>query len=260
MISSLNNQQVKNIKMLQKRGKVRKKQNAFVIEGMKMFEESRLEGNLIKSYFSEEFYNVKWKEDETYFNDLSYEVIKDSIFNELASTQTPQGVLAVVEKPKYDINKIIKDPASSLLLLENIQDPGNLGTMVRTAEGAGFTGIILSKDCVDMLNPKVVRSTMGSIYRVPFVYVDDFEGALKDIKNNNIPIYGAYLEGAIDYDKLEYSAKCGVLIGNESKGLKESTAGIVDHLIKIPMKGQVESLNAAIAAAIIMFEISSRRR
>ena len=260
MITSMNNGQIKYIKLLQKKSKARKEENAFVIEGIKMFEESRLEGNLIKSYFSEEFFSKKVKEKPDYFQELSYEIIQDSVFNKISDTLTPQGVLAIVEKPKYNILDIIKNPNSTLLLLENIQDPGNLGTMVRTAEGAGFTGIILSNNSVDILNPKVIRSTMGSIYRTPFVYVDNFEHTLREIQKNNISIYAAHLKGAIYYDEVSYSKNCGILIGNESGGLKENTAKMADGLIKIPMKGKVESLNVAVAAAIIMYEVSRQHR
>ena len=228
-----------------------------------MFEESRKQGNLIKSYFSETFYNSKYEAEPEYFEGLSYEIIHDSVFNKVAYTSTPQGVLAIVEKPNYQVKNIIKNPNSTLLVLENIQDPGNLGTMIRTAEGAGFTGIILSDDCVDILNPKVIRSTMGAIYRMPYAYARDEDGfheILKEVKNNNITIFAAHLEGAKFYDKVEYQEKCAILIGNESNGLKEETAKIADGLIKIPMKGKVESLNAAVAAAVIMYEVARQRR
>ncbi len=260
MISSLQNGQIKHIKSLQKKSRTRKKENAFIIEGVKMFEESRIHGRLIKSYFSETFYNSKYSKDPDYFTGLSYEIVQDSIFKQVSDTLSPQGVLAIVETPNYDINVMMKEPDTTLLLLENIQDPGNLGTMVRAAEGAGFTGIVLSKDCVDMFNSKVIRSTMGAIYRLPFVYVEDFEECLEEIKKENISIYAAHLEGAVSYDKVKYPHKCGILIGNEGNGLKDATTEKADRLIKIPMKGQVESLNAAVAAAIIMFEVARQRR
>ena len=252
MIRSTSNSQIKNIKLLQKKSRARRKQEAFIIEGIKMFEESRVEGNLIMSYLSETFYNKK-KEDVNFFHNLPYKVVEDSVFKEITETSTPQGILAIVKAPKYNLQDIIKS-SNKLLLLEDIQDPGNLGTMVRTAEGAGFHGIILSKNSVDMLNPKVIRSTMGSIYRVPFIYVDDFQDTLHKIKKNNIKIYAAYLGGEYDYDQVDYPDKCAILIGNEGSGLQEQTAEIADFYIKIPMKGQVESLNAGVAAAIIMYE------
>lgn len=260
MISSIQNQQIKNIKLLQNKAKARKEQAAFVIEGIKMFEESRLEDNLIKSYFSESFYKNKYKEEPNYFQDLIYEVIKDDTFNKLSDTLTPQGVLAVVKRPSYDVRDMIEDLDSTLLLLENIQDPGNLGTIVRTSEAAGFTGIILSPDCVDILNPKVVRSTMGGIYRMPFAYVDDFKETLSEIKRKNITIYASHLEGESYYDEITYPRRCAILIGNESNGLSSGATKIADALVKIPMQGKIESLNAGVAASILMYEVFRGRR
>lgn len=255
MISAIQNKQIKKIKLLQNKSKARKKQDAFVIEGIKMFEESRLDGNLIKSYFSKNFYENKYKEEPNYFKDLTYEIIEDGIFNKLSDTSTPQGVLAVVKKPKYDIIDMIGDDNIALLSLENIQDPGNLGTMVRTAEAAGFTGIVLSSDCVDIFNPKVIRSTMGGIYRMPFVYVDNFKETLVEIKRKNIIIYASHLESKNYYDEITYPRRCAILIGNESTGLSNDTIKIADILVKIPMQGKTESLNAGVAASIMMYEV-----
>lgn len=253
MIGSRSNSQIKNIKLLQKKSRARKKQEAFVIEGIKMLEESRVEGNLIMSYLSQTFYNKKQEEEADFFDNLPYKVIEDSAFKEITETSTPQGVLAIVKAPKYNLQDIIKS-SNKLLLLEDIQDPGNLGTMVRAAEGAGFHGIILSKNSVDMLNPKVIRSTMGSLYRIPYIYVDNFQETLHIIKKNDTRIFAAYLRGGYDYDQVDYPDKCAILIGNESSGLQEQTAEIADFYVKIPMKGKVESLNAGVAAAIIMYE------
>ena len=260
LISSMQNQQIKKIKLLKKKSKARIEQNAFIIEGIKMFEESKTEGNLIKSYFSLSFYENKLKEKSEFFQDLTYEVIEDDTFNKLSDTSTPQGVLALVEKPGYNMADMIEDANSTLLLLENIQDPGNLGTMVRTAEAAGFTGLILSHDCVDMLNPKVVRSTMGGIFRMPFVYVEDFKEVLYEIKRKNITIYASHLEGKSYYDEASYPRRCAILIGNESTGLRSDTTKLADDLVKIPMQGKVESLNAGVAASIMMYEVFRGRR
>lgn len=265
VISSLQNQQIKNIKLLLRKPKARKAQEAFVIEGIKMFEEARLEDNLIKAYFSESFYNRKNEEDIYYFQALPYEVIEDSVFNKLSETSTPQGVLAIAKKPKYELADFVRKESklsqfSTLLLLENIQDPGNLGTVVRTAEAAGIVAIILSKDCVDILSPKVVRSTMGSIYRMPFVYVEDFQETLLELKKNNFSIYASHLDGKYYYDEISYDKRVALLIGNESRGITEESAKKADSLVKIPMEGKVESLNAGVAASIMMYEIFRRNR
>lgn len=260
MISSLSNPQIKNIIQLQKKSKARTEQKAFVTEGIKMFEEAKAGGYLIKAYVSESYYEEKRKEDGQYFNGFAYEVVADGVLKEASDTLTPQGIMAIVQKPDFSLDGILSDPKANLVLLEDIRDPGNLGTIVRTAEGAGVTGIILTKTSVDMYNPKVIRSTMGSIYRMPFVYVEDFKETIIKLKQKNISIYAAHLKGIKNYDDINYKEKCGILIGNEANGLSDEIAALSDEYIKIPMSGSVESLNAAIAAAILMYEVYRQRR
>ena len=146
------------------------------------------------------------------------------------------------------------------LILEDIQDPGNLGTMVRTAEGAGVTGVLLSRGCVDIYNPKTIRSTMGSIYRVPFLYTDDLLGDMDKLHEKGIVTYAAHLKGKGFYDEESYKGPTAFLIGNEGNGLTDELSEKAKQYIKIPMEGQLESLNAAVAAAILMYEASRQRR
>ena len=146
------------------------------------------------------------------------------------------------------------------LALEDIQDPGNLGTIIRTAEGAGITGIIMSDDCVDVYNPKTIRSTMGSVYRMPFLYVHDLPEIILALQAKGVCIFAAHLEGSSAYDEADYCRKCAFLIGNEGNGLRAEVAACADQYIKIPMCGQVESLNAAVAASVVMFEAARQRR
>lgn len=164
VITSLNNPQIKNLALLQKKAKARKEQGLFVVEGIKMFEEARDLGLLVKSYLSESFYQEKLKTSD-FFTGLNFEVVSDQIFKQITDTMTPQGIMGTVKRPVYNLDSILSKPNSFLLILEDIRDPGNLGTMIRTAEGAGVTGIILNSSCADILQPKVVRATMGSIYR-----------------------------------------------------------------------------------------------
>ncbi|MGB8453213.1 MAG: RNA methyltransferase [Anaerocolumna sp.] len=260
MISSSSNPQIKNMIQLQKKPKARMEQGAFVTEGIKMFEESKEGGYLIKAYVSESLYEEKCSENPDYFTGFSYEIVTDGVLKEISDTLTPQGIMAIVKKPVYDLDKIITAPEANLVLLEAIRDPGNLGTILRTAEGAGVTGIILSKSSVDMYNPKVIRSTMGAIYRMPFIYADNFRETLTQIKKKNILVYAAHLDASFAYDEVNYPLKCAVLIGNEANGLSDEIAGMSDQYIKIPMAGSVESLNAAIAAAILMYEVYRQRR
>ena len=146
------------------------------------------------------------------------------------------------------------------MILETIQDPGNLGTIIRAGEGAGITGIIMDKGTADIYNPKVIRSTMGSILRVPFLYVEDLAEICLQIKERGIRLFAAHLKGTQSYDKEDYTAPCGFLIGNEANGLSKAIADLSDTYVRIPMKGRVESLNAAVAASVLMFEAARQRR
>lgn len=260
MISSTSNSQIKAMLQLQKKPKARMEQGAFVIEGIKMFEESLRGGYLIKAYFSESLFNERCLTEPNYFSGYSYEVVKDSIFKEISDTLTPQGVMAIVKKPEYSIESMLKTSSASLVLLEDIRDPGNLGTILRTAEAAGVTGVILSKTSVDMYNSKVIRSTMGAIYRMPFLYVEDFAATLKLLRDHNFSIYAAHLSATHGYHEVDYTGNCAVMIGNEANGLTDESAKMATQYIKIPMEGKVESLNAAVAASILMYEMYRNKK
>lgn len=260
MITSSSNAQVKNLNLLQKKAKAREDQGVFVIEGLRLFNEAKAAKLLVKTYASETFYSERLLEDKGYFDDLEYEVISDQVFKDISETKTPQGIMGIVKKPAYSLDEILKVRNPFLMLLEDIRDPGNLGTIIRTAEGAGVTGIILNDSCVDMFNPKVIRSTMGSIFRVPFYQSPDFLNTLKTIKSQDILIYAAHLDGKIYDTEDSFIESCGFLIGNEANGLSHEVSDMADVKIKIPMEGEVESLNAAVAAAILMYEASRQRR
>lgn len=146
-----------------------------------------------------------------------------------------------------------------LMVLEDLQDPGNVGTIIRTAEGAGVTGIIMSRGTADIFNPKTIRSTMGSIYRMPFLIVDDAVGFVKGLKARKICTYAAHLHGVHSYREEDYTKGTAFLIGNEGNGLTDAMAEAAECLIRIPMEGKVESLNAAIASAVLMYEAHGQR-
>jgi RNA methyltransferase, TrmH family len=260
MISSTSNPQIKNLIQLQTKAKERQEQKAFVVEGIKMFEEAKTGGYLIKAYISEELYEEKISLQPDYFNGSSYEIVTDQVMKAASDTLSPQGVLAIVRKREYTIEELISKEDVNLVLLEDIRDPGNLGTIIRTAEGAGVTGIILSQASVDIYNPKVIRSTMGAIYRMPVVYAEDFLETLRTLKVTGISVYAAHLQAAVEYDMISYPEKTAILIGNEARGLSEEAAGLSTCNIIIPMEGQVESLNAGVAASILMYEIYRQKR
>ena len=169
MITSSSNIQIKNLIKLQKNARTRREQNAFVTEGKKMFEEAKALGIVKRAYVSESYLGTLSMSAEEYLKGIEYEIVEDKVLKEAADTMTPQGIMAIVTKPSYELSDFLKGEQINLLLLEDLRDPGNLGTIMRTAEGAGISGVIMSKETVDLFNPKVVRSTMGSIFRVPFL-------------------------------------------------------------------------------------------
>ena len=249
MISSTSNAQVKAVAALVKKAKARREQDLFVVEGIRMFREIPA-GRLHKAYVSESF--LSQPGNETLLERCPWEAVKDEVFKAMSDTQTPQGILALVRQYHYRLEDILEQPGRALLMvLETLQDPGNLGTILRAGEGAGVTGVIMNRE---------IRSTMGSIYRVPFFYTDDLKGTVERIKAAGVRLYAAHLKGENNYDKADYTGSTGFMIGNEALGLKDETAALADSYVKIPMAGQVESLNAAVAASVLMFEAARQRR
>lgn len=178
----------------------------------------------------------------------------------MSDTRTPQGILSVIRRPHYTLEQLIDVPSPLLVILENLQDPGNLGTILRTGEGAGITGVILSGETADIFHPKTIRATMGSIFRVPFVQVEHLKEALGQLQQRGIHTYAAHLSGETYYDRFSFREGTAFLIGNEGNGLSRETAEMADSLLKIPMEGKVESLNASVAAALLMYEAHRQRR
>lgn len=257
MITSSSNQQMKNITALVKKAKHRKEQGLFVVEGRKMFEEVPAEW-LDKVYVSEGF--LQEEGTEKLLAGKDYEVVSDSVFKSVSDTQTPQGIMCLVRMPKYELSELLQGNQTHLLIVESIQDPGNLGTMLRTGEGAGITGLIMNQTTVDLFNPKTIRSTMGSIYRVPFYVTSDLQKTIADIKASGVKVYAAHLKGTMQYDEPSYCEATAFLIGNEGNGLSDEIADAADTYIRIPMEGKVESLNAAISASLLMYETNRQRR
>jgi len=284
MITSTSSSQVKHIVNLQKKSKSRKEEKQFVVEGIKMVSEAPKD-RLVKVYISETFK----ADNEEFLKKMNYEavgkdvleIVSDNVFVRMSDTQTPQGIMAVVkmsdvciedmfEKDNYTYSKddgadkvedntVDAKKQPLLLILENLQDPGNLGTIVRMAEGAGVTGIIMSSNTVDIYNPKTIRSTMGSLYRVPVIYVDDICKAVDECKEKGVKVYAAHLKGTDNYNQKDYAQPTAFMIGNEGNGLSDRLTQKADELVRIPMQGKVESLNAAIACTILTYEAVRQR-
>lgn len=257
MITSLSNAKIKNVISLLSKSKQRKQQNVFVVEGIRMAVEAPKD-KLREIYVSESFWKRKDNQEAlANFPREIMEVVSDDVFRKMSDTVTPQGVLCVVERMEYALLDLLEQKGAKegvYLVLEDIQDPGNLGTMLRTGEGAGIAGVMMSRGCVDIYNPKTIRSTMGSVYRMPFCYVDDMEKLMQVLHTHGIHTYAAHLEGAKSYDKVKFQGGTAFLIGNEGNGLSAELTALSETKIRIPMEGQVESLNAAISASILMYE------
>ncbi len=278
MITSLNNGRIKHAIQLKEKSRIRNEEGLFVAEGLKMFEEAPL--SKIREIYCRE--DVWQKMEESYkkapLDKLSgiykkimtcekqgivVEIVSEEVFRKLSDTQTPQGLFFLMEKITYDLTALLKKAGERkeqkgkrplFLILEDVQDPGNLGTMIRTGEGAGVDGILMSKGTADIYNPKTIRSTMGSLYRVPFLYTGNLKQTIEQLQKAGIRIYAAHLKGTKSYREPDYAGGAAFLIGNEGNGLKEETAALADEYIRIPMLGKLESLNAAVAAALLMYQ------
>lgn len=261
MITSPSNKRIKEIIQLNQKAKARRERNVFIVEGIKMFLEADLE-KVEEVYVSESAQKHLTKACREKLEALTcpYETVSDEVFRKMSDTQTPQGILCVVKQYHYEIETLLTKENPFFLVLEDIQDPGNLGTIFRTGEGAGVTGILMSSSTVDIYNPKTIRSTMGSVYRMPFVYTTDLKGTISRLKQEQISVYAAHLQGTRFYEECDYRKGTAFLIGNEGNGLQEETAKLADTYIKIPMAGKVESLNAAVAASVLMYEAARQRR
>lgn len=266
MISSTSNSKVKRLVALSQKAKLRKEEGVFIVEGVRMFREAPPEW-IKEVYVSESFFKKCEKEYiMEILNRTGYEILTDEVFQKVSDTQTPQGVLSVLSIPRYDLESALgvwlsdAENAPLIMMLENLQDPGNLGTILRAGEGAGINGIIMTRQTADIFNPKVIRSTMGSIYRVPFFIVNELGETIGLLKEKGVAVYAAHLDDSVDYDEPDYTKPTAFLIGNEGNGLKRETADMATQYIKIPMAGQVESLNAAVASTILMYEAFRQKR
>jgi len=266
MITSPANLRIKHVCQLIKSASLRRQEGVFVIEGMRICAEAPRD-RIVEAYISEGCMSkiisegISVSSNDFVLCGAEYEVVSDAVFKKMSDTVSGQGVLCVVKQDKRDPFEFIKEYADlakplKLLILENIQDPGNLGTMIRTSEAAGFDGIITDDKTVDVFNPKVIRSTMGGIFRMPVMVAGDFAQLLNKLKESKVTLYAALLEGSSDFHEVDFKDRLGILIGNEGNGLTKDTAQKSDIHVRIPMEGQVESLNAAVAAALLMYEAS----
>ncbi|MBR2274802.1 MAG: RNA methyltransferase [Lachnospiraceae bacterium] len=289
MLSSSSNPRIRNIAKLLTSAKERREQGLYVIEGVKLFLEAfeAVPERIKEVYLTEELAEKVFGEIDpskresengegalrsrlslvrSALSGLRYETVSEAVFKKLSDTKTPQGIVCVMKGEELSFEKVKEtlffgeqgllsgDRPVRALLLEGIQDPGNLGTMIRTAEAAGFDFILADQGTADYYNPKTIRSTMGSVFRMKVIYAADFTKAISDLRAQGLTVYAAHLKGENFYDEEDYAEKTAILIGNEGKGLSAAVSALADRLVKIPMQGKTESLNAGVAAALLMFE------
>lgn len=261
MITSYSNAKVKQIIQWQNKAKERRSSGIFLTEGFKMFEETPLE-SIQQVYLTEEAKERICRKPESRHKveETGYEIVSKEVFARMSDTRTPQGVLCVVRRPGYSLEQLLRTDAPLLMVLEDLQDPGNLGTIIRTGEAAGITGVIMNAGTADLFNPKTIRATVGSIFRVPFLYVEDLPQTVEKLRQKGVSVYAAHLEGKIYYDNVSFMGPTAFLVGNEGNGLTGETAARADQYLKIPMEGRIESLNAAVAASLLMYEAHRQRR
>lgn len=252
-ITSKENSVIKHIVKLKEK-KYRKEFGEYIVEGAKIVKEAIEENAEIKYIIIDE--NAKSndlieKHLKQYLENIDYIQVPNNIFKIISDVEQPQGVLAVIEKNNKNNNV---DYSSDLILaLDDIQDPGNLGTIIRTADSVGLTQILISKGTADPYNSKVIRSTMGAIFRVNIIECDDLVKILKDVKENNFNIMVTSLQANKSIYELDLKQNV-VVIGNEAKGVSKEIIDLADNKVIIPMLGKTESLNASIATGVILYE------
>lgn len=185
-------------------------------------------------------------------------IFPDSLISQVSSTETPSGIMATIKIEKA--SDFTLNPEKAYIYCDRVSDPGNLGTIIRTADAAGFGGVILSPECCDLYNPKTVRSSMGSFFHID-IFEDVGTEKLNSIKKSGFSIFSGVLsDKTINYTDADFKKPTIIVIGNESNGVSNEVIDLSTHLIKIPIIGSAESLNASIAAAIIMYEVVRQRR
>ncbi len=239
-ITSLTNQQVKKVTSLHTK-KYRDAYKEFFIEGPKLFEEARK--------YNQEIVDVFYcPEIIDYDFDIKVNMVTKEVIAKMTDTNTPQGIVAVCKMPTYELVKQEK-----LLFLDRVQDPGNVGTIIRTADAFGFDAVLLSDGCADIYSPKVIRATMGSMFHFPILQKVSFS----ELKSFNNTIYSSCLESSSNFlGDFEIEKPFVLVIGNEGQGISKEVKNITDKFVKINMEGNAESLNASIAAGILMYEFT----
>ncbi len=243
IIISKDNEIIKNIKKLKEK---KYRVDSYIVEGIKMVKEAINENQEIALIAIREDFKIDFDT-----KNIKIVTISNKIFNDISDVKTPQGILAVIKKNQ---NNQIETNSDYILALDSLQDPGNMGTIIRTADSANINQIIINKTTVDPYSPKVIRSTMGAIYRTNIIEVEDLKATLKEMKLKGFQIITTDLKATQSIYDINYNNKTVVVIGNEANGVSQEILQTADKKVIIPMLGKTESLNASIAASIMIYE------
>ena len=252
LITTTKNKTYKYIRSLLQK-KFRTEYMRYTVEGVKSVRDAIAAGAPVELIAAAESFDAA-----ELFVDIPYVTIRDDIFGGLCDTKTPQGIIAVIKM--RDNTQYTCDREKLYIYCDGVSDPGNLGTIFRAGEAAGVTGIVMDEGTCDPWSPKVVRSTMGSIFRMPFFTAEDLPAETARLADAGIRICAADMDGEADYTRVDYTGGSAFLIGNEGNGLSAQMMQMADTRVRIPMCGRVESLNAAMAASVLMFEAARQRR
>ena len=257
-ITAKDNEKIKRYAKLLSQKKERDEQGRFVIEGSKLFEEAVRSGVQVEQVFLSQSFLPRWERLQKPSVMPPAFLISEAVEHKIAGFPAPQGLYAVCKKLDKPLNLGKIDNNSKFIALWNLQDPGNVGTIFRAADAMGISGIILSENCCDMYNLKTIRSAMGSLFRMPFLVVD-MEAFLRE-HQDALHSYAAVVDrDALLLTDVDFSGGCIVVIGNEGNGLLPEQANCCEGRLTIPMPGSAESLNAAMAATIIIWEMAKNR-
>lgn len=251
-IESKDNLLIKDIRKLKEK-RYRVSSNMFLVEGFRFVEEALDSGfevvNIFISARGEPKYENSCMKNKLQRNTKVYSV-SDSLFKNICDTDNPQGIIASVRNKPLEI----KYDNGFYMLADKIQDPGNMGTIIRTAHAAGALGVIITKGTVDIYNEKTLRATMGSIFKIPIIYDKDLT-LVQKLKNSGFKLVTSSLDTDKNFYDVDLKEKVIISVGNEGNGISGEVYEICDFKIKIPMPGGAESLNAAVAASIMMYEV-----
>lgn len=256
VIESSKNPLLKKIKNLSKKT-YREKEGQFFIEGLRFIQDAIVEKILfVEVVISEYFYNDPTNKSIINYLDKNTNLIlvNDSLFSNISSTASPQGIIAVINNSSIQSTHTIKD-GDFYIIIDSLQDPGNLGAIIRTSAAANVSAIFLGPGCVDLFNPKVLRATMGAIFKLPIIQLSSLTTIINNLKENSYSITATTPTSLIPYYSTDLTKNIALIVGNEANGISDDILALADTNITIPMFNNVESLNVSTATSIIIYEM-----